>query len=159
MPSPSVFNAGTSQWVHAAAISDPSAGTTVDAEARTATNSILAALRAKGVIAGATELNLGHTNQGRRNVLRSAISDPSGGATADTELRTAINSILDVLREYGVIAGSDNLTTLILDEDTQALTTTAIANVSGGATVDTNCRTAINSALTAMRSRGLIAQD
>lgn len=159
MPSPTVFNASTGQWVHAAAISNPSAGTTIDAESRTATNSILAALRAKGVIAGASQVNVSHTHQGRRNVLAAAISAPTGGATADAELRTAIGSILTVLRGYGVIAGSDNLTTLILDEDTHALTTAAIANVSGGATADTNCRTAINSALAGMRARGLIAQD
>lgn len=159
MPSPSVFNAGTSQWVHAAAITNPSGGATVDSQARTATNGILTALRAKGVIAGASQVNVSHSTQGRRNVLGAAVSDPSGGSTIDANARTAINSILDVLRRHGVIAGSDNLTALILDEDTAALTSAAIADVSGGATIDAECRTAVNAALSAMRKRGLIAQD
>lgn len=37
--------------VQAAAISDPSGGATVDAEARTAINAIIAALEAKGIVA------------------------------------------------------------------------------------------------------------
>lgn len=160
MPSPTVFNSGTSQWVHAAAISNPTGGVTADAEARTATNGILTALRNKGVIAGATQVNTSHTSQGaRRNVLGAAVSDASGGATVDANCRTAINSILAVLRGFGVIAGSDSLTTLILDEDTAALTTAAIADVSGGTPADAECRTAVNAALSAMRKRGLIAQD
>ena len=32
-----------------------------------------------------------------------AIADPSGGATTDAEARTAINSIIDVLEEFGLI--------------------------------------------------------
>lgn len=36
----------------------------------------------------------------------SAISDPSGGDTIDSESRTAINAILDVLQTYGMIATS-----------------------------------------------------
>ena len=34
------------------------------------------------------------------------IADPSGGATTDTQARTAINAILDVLEAYGLTASS-----------------------------------------------------
>jgi hypothetical protein len=34
------------------------------------------------------------------------IADPSGGATADTQARTAINSILDALEAAGIVAAS-----------------------------------------------------
>lgn len=165
MPSPTVFNAGTSQWVHGAAITDPSAGATIDAESRTATNSILAALRAAGVIAGASQLPTGHSHNGTTGqiVLTSAITAPTGGATNDANLRTAIGSILTALRNAGIIAGGTSdpsVTSLTYDEDTSAWAVRpAIADVSAGATIDTNCRTAINSALAAMRSRQLIAQD
>lgn len=37
-------------------------------------------------------------------VRQASIPDPSGGATQDTEARTAINSILDVLDAYGLTA-------------------------------------------------------
>lgn len=33
----------------------------------------------------------------------STISDPSGGATQDSEARTAINAILDLLQEQGLM--------------------------------------------------------
>ncbi len=37
-------------------------------------------------------------------VQQASIPDPSGGATQDTQARTAINSILDVLDTYGLTA-------------------------------------------------------
>jgi hypothetical protein len=165
MPSPTVFNASTSQWVHGAAIANPTGGTPIDAESRTAINSILSALRAAGVIAGATQLPVGHAYNGTTGqiVLTGAIAAPSGGATVDAESRTAIGSILTALRNGGVIAGGTadpSITALAYDEDTSAWAVRpAIADVSGGATVDANGRTAINSALAAMRGRQLIAQD
>lgn len=160
MPAPTVFNAPTSMWVHAAAIADPSGGLTVDAEARTATNAILAALRDKGVIASAAALNTRHTWNAATSqvVLGPAIADPSGGTTVDADARTAIGSILTVLRVFGVVAGATGGPSLVLDEDTGAVSTAAIADLST-ATGDAECRTALNSALAALRSRNLIAQD
>lgn len=32
------------------------------------------------------------------------VSDPSGGATIDTQARTAINAILDILEAHGLMA-------------------------------------------------------
>lgn len=165
MPSPSAFNASTGGWVHGAAISNPSAGATVDAEARTATNSILAVLRAANVIAGASQLPVGHSYNGTtgQTTLSGAISDPTGGATVDANARTAIGSILVALRNAGLITGGTthpSIAALTFDEDTSSWAVRpAIADVSGGATVDANCRTALNSALAAMRSAQLIAQD
>jgi hypothetical protein len=34
----------------------------------------------------------------------SKISDPSGGGTVDTELRTAINAVIDALEAFGISA-------------------------------------------------------
>lgn len=39
-------------------------------------------------------------------VQQSHIQDPSGGATADTQARNAINSILEVLEKFGFTASS-----------------------------------------------------
>lgn len=159
MPEPKVFNGATGQLVHGAAIADPSGGLTIDAEARTATNGILAALRRAAVIAGATQAppatNVWSVG---RVALGAAIANPAGGATIDADLRTAINSILTVLRGHGVIADGAAMPTHIVDEDTSTVTSAAIANLST-ATGDAECRTAINSALAAMRSANLIAQD
>lgn len=163
MPAPTVFNAATGQMVHAAAISNPTGGATVDAEARTATNSILAALRISGAIAGATSMNLGQTfNAATSQIVQAAaIAAPTGGVTQDANARTTINSIRTVLQNAGLIAGAT--TTLgahSFDEDTSNVTTgAAIANVAAGGTTDAECRTAVNAALAAMRLSGLIAAD
>jgi hypothetical protein len=162
MPAPTVFNAATGQLVHATAITNPTGGTP-DAEARTATNAILAVLRNRAVIAGATSMNLGQTFNGPTSqiVQAAAIAAPTGGSNQDTNVRAAINSIRTVLQNAGLIAGAT--TTLgahSFDEDTYNVTTgAAIADVTGGATIDTQCRTAINAALAAMRLAGLIAAD
>lgn len=160
MPEPQVFNAATNQWVHGDAIADPTGGATVDTEARAATNDILSALRSSGVIAGATDLNAGHTwNEATRQVvLGPAIANPTGGATVDTQARAAIDDMLDVLRANGIIAGGTGGPSHVLDEDTNQWASAAIANPTGG-TADAELRTALNDALAAMRSASLIAQD
>lgn len=51
MAEPKVWDEDAGMFVHAAAIANPTGGATVDAEARTAINAILVALRARNVIA------------------------------------------------------------------------------------------------------------
>lgn len=160
MPSPTVFNAATSQWVHAAAIADPSGGTTTDAEARTATVSILDVLRNAGVIAGASGVNVGQAWNGPTNqiVQNAVIAAPSGGATTDAETRTAIGSVLAVLEGCALIAGGTAGPPFVLDAaESQWAVGADITDVSGGATVDAECRAALNSALAAMRLAELLA--
>lgn len=159
MPQPKYFNAATSQWVHGAAITDPTGGTTTDSQGRTAISSILAALRAAGVIAGATSLNLTYGwNAGRSQVvLLPAITAPSGGATVDTEGRAAISSILAVLGAAGIVGGGSAGPSGALNAATnQMCEAAAIVDVSGGSTVDSQFRTAVNAALAAMRDAALI---
>lgn len=160
MPSPTVLNAATGQWVHAAAISDPSGGASADTQGRTALASILAALRNAGVIAGATHLNLGHQWNAtlRKVVLGPAIADPSGGATTDTAARTSIGSVLNVLRATGIIAGGTAGPAFTLDAtEHQWAAGPAIADLAVDGSADDELRTALNSALAAMRSAELIA--
>lgn len=160
MPSPTVFNSATGQMVHGAAISDPTGGAITDSQARTATVSVLTALRAIGVLAGgATLLNNGNQFDGTHTALLAAITAPTGG-TPDPELRTAINGILGALKQAGVIAGRTvpvSLTSMALRTDLGESPSVAVVDVSGGANIDANCRTAINSVLAAMRSASLIA--
>jgi hypothetical protein len=40
---------------------------------------------------------------GTMNARESAITAPTGGATIDAEARTAINAIITVLEEYGMV--------------------------------------------------------
>lgn len=160
MPSPTVFNQATGQWVHAAAIADPSGGTTVDTQSRAATGSILAVLRKAGVIAGSAGLNVSQTWNGPTHqiVQGAAIAAPSGGTTTDANLRTAIGSVLAVLKSCGLIVGGTTGPAFVLDgSEHQWAAGAAIADVSGGTTADAECRTAVNSALAAMRLAELIA--
>lgn len=160
MGNPTVFNSATGQMVHGAAITDPSGGAITDSQARTATSSILAALRARGIIAGATAMNVAaHQNDGSHTALLGAITAPSGG-TPDPELRTAVTAMIGALRAAGVVAGRavpSSLTPLSSTSTWGEAPAAAIADVSGGSNVDANCRTAINGALAAMRSASLIA--
>lgn len=160
MAQPSAFNGPTDQWTHGAAIADPSGGTTTDAQARTTIISILAALRSVSVISGATALDVSQGWNGPTSqiVQGPAIAAPSGGTTADAELRTAIGSVLAVLQSTGIIAGGSGGPTPVLDPTTNQLAAAGpIADVSGGATIDSQGRTAINSALAAMREASLIS--
>ena len=163
MPAPTIFNAATGQFVHAAAIIDPSGGATVDAQSRTALTAILAALRSAGIIAGGTALVGSVVQTGPNSALAAAITTPSGGGTIDTETRVAVSALLVALRGAGIVAGGTvdpSLSVLVLDEDTGCLANgAAIANVTTGATVDAESRVAINAALAACRSRSIIAQD
>lgn len=155
------LNAATGMWVAAAAITDPTGGATVDSQARTATNSILAALRSVGVIAGASAVNIGHSwNLTTSSVVgNAAITDPSGGATVDTNCRTTIVSILGMLRRTNVIAGGTAGATHGFDPaDLQVTKNAAIGDVTAGGTTDTECRAAVNSALAALRTAGYIVQ-
>lgn len=163
MGQPVVLNLATRQLVHAAAIANPTGGATVDAESRTATNAILAALRLRGVVAGQVQLNVSQGWNAATNqvVLTGAIAAPTGGATIDANARTSINSIRVVLQNAGIIGGAT--TTLgahSFDEDSSSLTIgAAIPNVAAGGTVDPETRTALNAALVGMRSAGLIPAD
>lgn len=159
MPQPKQLNNATGQWVHGAAVSDPSGGATADTQARTATVAILAALRAAGVLGGASQLNLGHSYNAASSqiTLQPAIADPSGGVTNDDVARPTIVSILGVLRRVGIIAGGSGGPQFTLNGSTNQLCQgPAIADPSGGSTIDSQCRTALTSALAAMRDAALI---
>jgi len=160
MPQPKVFNQATGQWVHHAAIADPSGGTTTDSQARTAVSSILAALRNAGVIAGGTHVNIGHQWNAsmRKVVLGPAIAGPTGGTTTDTAARTAIGNVLNVLRATGIIAGGTTGPSLVLDDtEHQWAAGAAIADLAVDGSADDQLRTALNAALAAMRDAELIA--
>ncbi|MGW4886912.1 hypothetical protein [Streptomyces murinus] len=159
MPQPKVFNKATGQWVHHAAIADPTGGTTTDTQSRTAVSAILAALRNAGVIAGATHLNIGHQWNAsmRKVVLGPAIADVSGG-TPDAAARTAIGSVLAVLRRTGIIAGGTTGPAFVLDgPEHQWAAGAAISDLAVDGSADDQLRTALNSVLAAMRDAELIA--
>lgn len=155
-----IFNHGTHGWANAAAIANPSGGASIDTEARAAADAILAALRADGVIAGATNVSSARvfnppTSQ---TCLAAAIADPSDGATVDANLRTAIAAVLAALQAASVIAGATGPASPVYDHTTRRTATSgAIADVAAGGTTDAECRSTINTALAAMRLRGLIA--
>ncbi|MFJ8153961.1 hypothetical protein [Streptomyces sp. NPDC094468] len=159
MPQPKQLNQATGQWVHGTAVADPSGGATADTQARAAAAAMLAALRAAGVLGGASQLNLGHSYNAANSqiTLQPAIADPTGGVTIDDVARPTIISILGVLRRVGIIAGGSGGPQFALNGPTNQLCQGgAIADPSGGATVDSQCRTAITSALAAMRDAALI---
>lgn len=160
MPQPKVFNKATGQWVHHAAITDPTGGTTTDTQSRAAVVSILAALRNAGVIAGATHLNVGHKWNAtmRKVVLGPDITAPTGGTTTDAAGRTAIGSVLTVLRKTGIIAGGTSGPSFVLDAPEHQLAAgAAIADLAVDGSGDDQLRTALNAALAAMRDAELIA--
>jgi predicted deacylase len=156
---PSILDA-TGRWVHGPAVADPAGGAITDTQARTATASILAALRARGILAGSTSLpSATQQFDGVHTALLPAITAPSGG-TPDPELRTGITGILAALKAAGVVAGRTvpaSLTAMSLGSGGSEASAPAVVDVSGGANIDANCRTAIASAITAMRSASLIA--
>ncbi|MEV6791252.1 hypothetical protein AB0M87_04455 [Streptomyces sp. NPDC051320] len=160
MPQPTVLNAATGQWVHAAAITDPSAGASIDIQGRAAMVAILAALRSAAVIGGATHLNAsyGWNATMRKIVLGPAITAPSGGTTTDGPARTAIGSVLTVLRNTGIVAGGTRGPAFVLDAPEHQLAAgAAITALAVDGSADDELRTALNSALVAMRSAELIA--
>lgn len=158
---PTVLNGPTSQWVSAAAIADPTGGTP-DPEARVVVVTILAALRAAGVIAGAASLpsSVVQFSATERTALLPAIADVAGGANIDANARTAITGILVSLRNSGVIAGATREVSLIqmsLGTNGQLAPAPAVADVAGGTIIDAPLRVAVNSALAALRAHSLIA--
>ncbi|MFB7595755.1 hypothetical protein [Streptomyces sp. NPDC056160] len=160
MPQPTVLNKATGQWVHHAAIADPSGGATADTQARTAVVAIVAALRNAAVVAGATQLNIGHQWNAalRKVVLGPAIANPAGGTTTDAAARTAIGAVLTVLRTTGIVAGGTSGPALVLDgPEHQWADGAAIADLAVDGSGDDELRTALNAALAAMRSAELIA--
>jgi hypothetical protein len=160
MPQPTVLNQATGQWVHHAAIADPAGGTTADTQARSAVAAILAALRNAAVIAGATHLNVGHQWNAtlHRVVLGPAIANPAGGTTTDAAARTAIGSVLNVLRATGIIAGGTSGPAFTLDgPEHQWAAGAAITDLAVDGSADDQLRTALNAVLVAMRSAELIA--
>lgn len=163
MPAPTVFNPATSQLCHGAAIANPTGGVTVDAEARTATNAILSVLRVKAVVAGATSLHVGQTwNAATTQIVQAAaIPAPTGGITIDVNVRATINSIRTVLANAGLIVGATtSLNALAFDEDAYGWKVGAhIADAAGAVPTDAECRSAVNTALAAMRRSSLIAAD
>jgi hypothetical protein len=160
MPQPKVFNKATGQWVHHAAITDPTGGTTTDTQGRAAVVSILAALRNASVIAGATHLPASHQwNAAQRKiVLGPAIADVTGGTTTDAGGRSAIGSVLAVLRRTGIIAGGTSGPAFAYDAPEHQLAAgAAIADLAVDGSADDQLRTALNAALAAMRDAELIA--
>lgn len=166
MASPTVWDEDYKAFVHAAHIADPTGGTTIDSEARTAIVSALAALRAGWVIGRDSTSTVQAQVQGatvydatrRCYVAATAISDPSGGATIDTNLRTAVGQILTAMRGGGIIAGGSGSPS-VWDEDTDSYAFSAYTTPSGGATVDAEGRTAADAIAVALRSAGLLTLD
>lgn len=159
MPQPTVLNTATSQWVHAPAIADPSGGTTIDTQGRTAVGAILAALRDAAVIAGATHLpaSQGWNATLKKIVLGPAITAPTGGTTTDAALRTAIGSVIAVLQAAGIVNGGTADPVFVLDPAELQLAQASIADLAVDGSGDDAGRTALNSALAAMRSAELIS--
>lgn len=159
MAAPNVLNPATGQWCHGAVIADPSSGSTVDSQARTALAAVLAALRNASVIAGATRPTSGHVWNAVTNevVLGPAITAPSGGSTIDSQVRATVALIAGVLARAGIVGGGTRGPAFVLDGGTSQWAGAAIPDITGGAVIDDVCRTALNSALAAMRNAELIA--
>lgn len=159
MSAPTVLNPATGQWCHGPAIADPTSGSTVDTQARAAASAILAALRNASVIAGATRQTSGYAWNAATNeiVLGVPVAAASGGTTIDTQVRAAIGSITGVLAAVGIVGGATHGPSFVFDGDTNQWAGAAIPDITGGTVVDDVCRTALNSALAAMRNAELIA--
>lgn len=99
-----VWDANRKCYVSAAAISDPSGGTT-DTELRTAVVQVLNALRGGRIIAHASYGQAGPTvwDEDSRSYTWSAYTTPSGGATIDAPARTTLDSIATALRSAGLL--------------------------------------------------------
>lgn len=164
---PNVWDEDFNAYVHAAFIADASGGATVDSQSRTAINAVLAVLRSARV----TGNDAGTTVQSQipgptvfdatrgYYTWSAAIVDPSGGATVDTQLRTATVQILTACRQGGLIVGGTAGGPNIWDEDTSSWTFSQYTSPSGGATVDAEGRVAADLIGVALKSAGYLAQD
>jgi hypothetical protein len=92
-------------YVHGAAVADPTGGT-ADAESRTAVNAVLAALRSDNIIASAAAMASPAVwdEDAMCQVVRAFQANPTGGATVDAELRTAVGQAMTALRSANVMA-------------------------------------------------------
>jgi hypothetical protein len=105
MKGPLVVDQAKFAYVHAAAIADPTGGT-ADAESRTAVNAILAALRADNIIASTGPMVSPSVwdEDAMCQVVRAFQANPTGGATVDAELRTAVGQTMAALRSANIMA-------------------------------------------------------
>lgn len=164
---PNVWDEDFNAYVHAAFIADASGGAVVDSQSRTALNAVLAVLRSARI----TGFDAGSTVQpqvagptvydGTRNYYTwsAAIVDPSGGATVDTQLRTATVQILTACRQGGLIVGGTAGGPNNWDEDTSSWSFSQYTSPSGGGTIDVEGRVACDLIGTALKSAGYLAQD
>jgi hypothetical protein len=165
MAQPTVWDATRMIRCHGA-VTD-AAGGTPDVEGRAQFALCLAALRSNGTITGA----VGSTAPVRGATVidqdsfcythGALITAPSGGATIDSQSRTAVVAIIAALVNTGITSGAGPQTNpTVWDEDVFCqVNSVAIVDPTGGATVDTELRAAIVQCLTAMRSANIIAQD
>lgn len=166
MASPTIWDEDFRCFVHAAHIADPTGGTTIDANARTAINSILAALRAARIIGRDSTATVeeqtppGVWDADRNSYVRAAaIANPTGG-TADAELRTAVGQVLTALRKGLIIAhtaaaGNPD----VYDEDVSSYAFSGYTTPTGGATEDAEARAQLNLAAAALKSAGYLTND
>src|SRR6266498_5455679 len=152
MGSPQFFNSNGGNPCHGPATVDPTGGATIDANARTAAVSMLAALRGH-ILAGAALTSPAAPN-GYSQAYGAAIANVSAGATIDAEARVAINGMLAALREANIIAGGGpGSNPSVWDPKVfMHVHGAALADVTTGATIDAPLRTAVNNMLAALRS-------
>jgi hypothetical protein len=143
-------------------VTDASGGTP-DVEGRAQFALALAALRSAGIVSGGTAMKgpLAIDQDSFAYVHAGVIAAPSGGATIDTQARASVVSIIAALVAQGIIAGAGPQTNpTVWDEDVSCqVNGVAIADPTGGATIDVELRAAIVQTLAALRSANIIAQD
>jgi hypothetical protein len=151
------------RFTHAHGAVTDATGGTPDVEGRAQFALALTAMRSAGLVTGGTSMKgpLAIDQDSFAYVHAAAIADPTGGATVDSQSRTAVGLILAALRNANVIAGTGpQVGPAIWDEDAMCQVNAAfIASPTGGATVDTELRAALVQAINALRSANIVAQD
>jgi hypothetical protein len=151
------------RFTHAHGTVTDATGGTPDVEGRAQFALALAAMRSAGIVSGGTAMKGPLVvDQAKFSYTHpAAIADPTGGATIDTQSRTAVAAILVALRNQGIIAGPGPQTNpTVWDEDVMCQVNAAfIASPTGGATVDTELRAALVQAINALRSANIVALD